>query len=190
MIYLLIIKLKTMKKKLHKGLFLFLTLAFSTASCVNNKITNDYLVSFTDENTEQSGYQNSEGTVIIPAGKYEMCITDTFRTFAIVLNKDKFIAIDREEKEMYEVYNYDNGPDYESEGLYRIVKNKKVGFADAITGEIRISPKYMCAFPFEDGVAKVTEKCTMVQDGEHSTCESDSWLFIDKSGKIISKGKM
>jgi hypothetical protein len=161
------------------------------AACSNSKLKDEYLISFTDEKTEMSGYKNLAGDIIIPLGKYDMCISDTFKTYAIVLkDNSKFLAIDRDEKVLYEVFNYDNGPDYISEGMFRIKKGEKIGFADAKTGKIVIEPIYMCAFPFEEGIAKVTENCKMIQEGEYTSCESEEWVFIDKTGKIISKAKI
>ena len=56
------------------------------------------------------------GEIIIPLGKYAICFTDTFRTYAIVLKSHKgFVAIDRQENILYEVFPFDNGPDYTSE---------------------------------------------------------------------------
>jgi hypothetical protein len=176
-----------MKSKLVAILFLVTFLL----SCSNSKLKDEYLISFVDEKTHKMGYKNPIGDVIIPAGKYDMCISDTFQTFAIVLkDNSKFVAIDRDEKVMYEVFNYDNGPDYVSEGLFRIKKDEKIGFADPKSGKIVIEPKYMCAFPFEEGVAKVSENCKMIKEGDNTIWESEDWLFINSKGELVSKGKM
>lgn len=59
--------------------------------------------------------------------------------------------------ERYAVYHYDNGDDYFSEGLQRIVdRDGKIGFRDTI-GKIIIVPQFAFAFPFKDGYAKVTD---------------------------------
>jgi hypothetical protein len=94
------------------------------------------------------------------------------------------VAIDRNEKILFEIFPFDNGPDPISDGLYRIVTNKKIGFADQ-NGNIIIIPRYGCAYPFEKGRAKVSDKCKTVKDGEHSIWISDNWYYIDKKGNKL-----
>jgi len=80
------------------------------------------LVSFTDTITDESGYKNQNGDIVIPSGKYIGCFTDTFRTYAIVVKPNSgFVAIDWQEKILYEVFPFDNGPDEPSDGLFRIL---------------------------------------------------------------------
>ncbi len=97
---------------------------------------------------------------------------------------NKWVLVDQQKKIQYEVFLYDNGPDYPSEGLIRVVKNGKIGYADAKTYAIVIPPQYDCAFPFENGKAKVSTNCKTVKDGEYSVWESDAWQFVDKKGKF------
>lgn len=92
----------------------------------------------------------------------------------------KWVLVDEQKKVQYEVFLYDNGPDYPSEGLYRVVKNGKIGYADAATNAIVIAPQYDCAYPFENGQAKVSTDCTTTQEGEYSSWESDAWEYIEK----------
>jgi hypothetical protein len=138
-----------------------------------------------DLDTDQSGYLTTTGETAIPLGKYEMCHTDTFRTHAIVLTKNdfKWVVIDREEKVLYEVFPFDNGPDYPSDGLFRIVKDGKIGYADAATFDIVIQPQFDCAFPFENGKAKVSNNCQTTTEGEYTSWISDDWQYVDKKGK-------
>ena len=97
---------------------------------------------------------------------------------------NKWVLVDQQKKVQYEVFLYDNGPDYPSEGFIRVVKNGKIGFADAKTYAIVIPPQYDCAFPFENGKAKVSNTCKTVREGEYSSWESDAWQFVDKKGKF------
>jgi hypothetical protein len=100
-----------------------------------------------------------------------------------MLEKDhKWVVVDEQKTVLYEVFLYDNGPDAPSEGLYRIVKDGKIGYADASTHAIVIEPQYDCAYPFENGKAKVSTNCKTTQDGEYQVWESDAWQFIDKKG--------
>ena len=88
---------------------------------------------------------------------------------------------------LYEVLPFDNGPDYVGEGVFRIIENNKIGFADARTGKIVIPPQFDCAFPFENGTAKVSTDCTSQMNGEHEIWESEKWFYIDKTGKTVNK---
>jgi hypothetical protein len=164
---------------------LFLVL---TNGCLSNTENNktDYLVVANSVADQACGYLNPQGDTIIPFNKYLACFTDTFKTSAIVANSKTIVAIDRQEKVLYEVFLYDNGPDYPAEGLFRIVQNNKIGFADALTGKIVIQPQFTCAYPFEGGKAKVSNNCTIKPEGEHSLWISDTWDYIDKTGKVLS----
>lgn len=95
----------------------------------------------------------------------------------------KWVITDQTKTPLYEVFIYDNGPDYPSEGLIRIVKNGKIGYADAQTYALVIAPQYDCAFPFENGKAKVSKRCQTIKDGEHSIWESDAWEYVDRQGR-------
>lgn len=107
--------------------------------------------------------------------------------YTIELRNGKFMGIDAKKKVLYEVFLYDNGPDYEADGLFRIVENGLIGYADAVTGKVVIAPRYPCAWPFENGVAKVSTQCTTRKDGEYTMWESSAWEYIDKTGKSIKK---
>ncbi|HMQ48538.1 MAG TPA: WG repeat-containing protein [Saprospiraceae bacterium] len=168
--------------------FLLLALAFTACThptSTEHTDTNPWLL-VEDPDTGQTGYRDDNGETVIPTGKYAMCLTDTFRTHAVVLlhNDGKWVVIDRQENVLYEVFPYDNGPDYPSEGLFRIVQNGKIGYADADTYAVVIEPQFDCAYPFENGKAKVSQQCQTIKDGEHSVWESDTWQYIDKEGKI------
>ncbi|NUO02611.1 MAG: hypothetical protein HUU01_18550 [Saprospiraceae bacterium] len=112
-------------------------------------------------------------------------MTDTFRNHAVVLKDQDFVVIDRKEMVLYQVFKYDNGPDFSVDGLFRIVKDGKIGYADAKTYAVVIQPGFDCAFPFENGLARVSNNCKTEKQGEHSIWTSDDWKTIDKSGKII-----
>ena len=143
----------------------------------------DYLLAFNDTISAKSGYLNLNKDTIIRGGEYLFCFTDTFRNFAIVHMKDVgFVAINRKEEVLYQILTYDNGPDYAADGLFRIIKNNKIGYADPLTGEIKIKPQFGCAFPFEDGKAKISIDCEIKIEGEHTSWISNNWFYIDKKG--------
>ncbi|MHC5224659.1 WG repeat-containing protein [Ignatzschineria sp. LJL83] len=87
---------------------------------------------------------------------------------------------DKNLQQPYDVYMFDNGPDYSSEGYYRIRKNGKIGFADETTGEIAVYPIYECAHPFRNGRAEVGLKCQTIRDGEYSYWEAEEWFLLDR----------
>lgn len=162
----------------HLILLIFIAAGFSV-----DAQTNDYLLLVTDTIRDESGYVNTKGDTIIPLGKYQMCQTDTFKTHAIVLKKRKgWVAIDRNEKVLYKVFVYDNGSDYVEDGKFRITKNGRIGYADAATGAVVIKPKYKGAYPYKNGIAKVSTNCKTKYDGEHYQWVKGTWFHIDKYG--------
>jgi hypothetical protein len=175
-----------MKSILRNILLFFMITGF--ASCTSNA-DNKYLfkifIGDNDQIGATSGYLNAKGDTIIPLGKYYYCFTDTLKTIAIVLKKNgEFIAINYKDKYLFTVFPFDNGPDPPSEGLFRILKNGKIGYAN-LDGKITIKPQFICAFPFNNGRAKVSFKCQSVKTGEYNRWESESWFYIDKKGKKI-----
>ena len=179
-----------MTRQITSNILILWLLLGGLASCRPIVKNNGYLISFTDTITDESGYKNQNGDIAIPFGKYERCFTDTFKTYAIVVKPNGgFIAIDRQEKVLYGIFSFDNGPDYTSEGLFRILENNKIGYADSITGKVVIKPQFDCAWPFENGVAEVSTDCKAQPDGEHSIWVSDNWFYIDKTGKKVEKPK-
>lgn len=131
------------------------------------------------------GYVNAVGDTIVPIGTYELCLTDTLSDFGLVYTQaGSCLAIDPRGQALYEVFWYDNGPDYLADGRFRILKEGKIGYADA-RGTIVIEPQYSCAFPFENGRAKVAIDCSTASDGEYRSWESDNWIYIDTTGAVI-----
>jgi hypothetical protein len=147
----------------------------------------NFLQRIVDTTKDAYGYVNSRGDTIIALNKYLVCYTDKFYDFAIVSTPDEgIIGINRKEDILFNVYVFDNGPDYLSNGLFRIVKNGKIGYADKI-GHIIIQPQFDCAYPFKNGRAKVGNGCTTKTDGEHSNWTARQWYVINKKGNLIKK---
>ena len=133
------------------------------------------------------GYINQEGDTIISIGKYNGCYTNSFTHFAIVSDANSgLIAIDPKENVLFHVHVFDNGPDNVHDGLFRIWKGSKTGFAN-LKGEIVIELQYECADFFKNGRARVTENCTITKDGEYHAMNSDTWYYIDTLGNRIDK---
>lgn len=101
--------------------------------------------------------------------------------YCLIRQQDKgLVVVDKKGDEVYQVYYFDNGPDYAQDGLYRIRKNNKIGYADEKTGKIVIEPKYDCAYPFKNGKADVGVGCKTQDDGEHSWWVGGVWHVISK----------
>lgn len=136
------------------------------------------------------GYVSNKGDTVIPIGKYSICWSDTIRSFGIVTGsgptQSKFIGIDQQERLLYEIHYYDNGPDWLEEGLFRIMRNGKIGYADK-NGFIQIEPQFECASQFENGLAKVALRCDLIPEHEHTRMQSKEWFYIDNRGNIVKK---
>ena len=181
--------------------FAFVFLLFSIIACQSQSETatnnhsetvmnnqNEYLIKIVndDDATEKVGYINEKGDTIIPFGKYAYLFTDTITDLGIVINSDGVcIGIDKNDTELFEVYWFDNGPDYLEDGLFRIKKDGKIGYANE-RGEIVIKPQFECANSFKNGKAKVSKSCNLIPDGENTITESNNWFFIDKTGNTIA----
>jgi len=133
-------------------------------------------------NDEEPYFLNEKGEEIIPAGKYVMSYSDTIYDYGMVMDSTGRIwAINQSDSVLFEVYNFDNGPDYIEEGLFRIVKDGLIGFANE-AGEIIIEPQFQCAYPFENGSAQVALECKSTTEFEMTKWESKAWFNIDKKG--------
>lgn len=140
-----------------------------------------------DTITYKCGYANAKGDTIIPLGKYKYCFTEQFNNFAIVRTNDyRTVGIARNEKILFDVFIFDNGPDYTSDGLFRITINGKMGYAN-LKGHIVIEPQFDCAYPFEHGKAKVGTGCSAKRYGEHWAWTGGMWYTIDKKGNKIGQ---
>jgi hypothetical protein len=153
----------------------------------NAKSQTDYLYFIRDTTAkiETCGYINDKKHVVIPVGKYVFCYTDTIKTIGFVGKAQVgIVAIDKSGKELFNVYIFDNGPDYVVEGLFRIIDSaKQVGFADTY-GNIVILPQFGDAKPFKNGFAAICMNGYFVNEG-YEAYIGGKWGFIDKTGKTV-----
>ncbi len=130
-------------------------------------------------------YLNQQGDTLVPFGKYLYYSSDTIDTYGFVLSESTIMAIDSRGEELYAPFIYDNGPDYISEGLFRIVQDSVIGYADAVTGAVVIAPQFLCAKPFRGSRARVAYDCHTVRSGDHWTWKSKAWFLIDTMGQKV-----
>lgn len=158
--------------------------ASRTTNLKQAELTTEYWL--LESNEESSQFVDKTGATKMDLSNYIQCFTDTFRSYAIVLDPTKgFVGIDKKQETLFTVFIFDNGPDYPKEGLFRIIEGKKIGYADVRTGKVIIPPTYEAAYPFNGGKAKVSYQCTVEEMGEHKKWKSNEWIFIDKTGKVI-----
>lgn len=153
------------------------------------------LIAVTDEEFLQYGarvaYVDNLGDTIIPFGKFAYFGTDTLIYYANVLqssNDSTFarqVAIDRNQRILFDVVMFDNGPEPFHEGLTRVLRDGKMGYANEF-GQVVIPCIYDYAKWFDNGVAEVTFDATLYLDGdEHIRVESDQWFTIEKRGQKV-----
>lgn len=154
------------------------------SSCKSESKSGKLILRYNDKE-HRYAYYNSHGNKVL--GDYFVAFTDTITDYGIVADPG-FVLIDKTGKHIYDIYPVDCGPDYTSEGIYRIVKNDKIGYVDSLSSKILIEPKFDCAYPFENGKAKVSYHCKKVYGfpgDEHPKWESNEWFYVDKNGNVV-----
>ncbi len=142
------------------------------------------------------GFVNSKGETVIPADRFGFVYQYHLDKISFVLfNKelkekglDGIYAINRKGEPLFEVYCFDNGPDVPNEGLFRIIENDKMGFAN-MNGEVVIKPQFDFVGPFQEcGYAVFnTEGKRVIYDthNNYSTWKGGKWGIINKKGEIV-----
>lgn len=135
----------------------------------------------------------------LDSSKYVVCLsqhlTGYFAIFSIKGEKG-WIAIDKNEKKLFEVYNTSFGepsPDEIVEKKIRIVDSEgRIGFADE-KGRIIIKPQFEIVSSFHNGKAIVGQSCKKVPWDKHEN-ESDGChhysIVCGKHGYINENGKI
>lgn len=150
------------------------------------------------------GVKNSKGEIIIPAEFDDARLRGLEdgqkieeNLIFFIFHKDKKVnppksggfMYDHKGNFLFHPFWFDNGPDYFSEGLMRIVgDNNKVGFADK-KGNIVIAPLYDESSPFHYGYADFCNGCYKERISEHDfkfhTTEGYSNGYINKKGEVV-----
>lgn len=162
---------------------------------ISDTVELDPLIAVSNEEYLQYGsnvaFVNIQGDTIIHFGNFAYFGTDTLNFFANVLlhpndsTYGRWVGIDRNENILFDLVSFDNGPDYFNEGLVRVQRNGKMGYAND-KGEVVIPCQYAFARWFDNGVAEVTLEAKEYLDmDDHPRVESDSWFEIDKQGNRV-----
>ena len=88
---------------------------------------------------------------------------------------------------VFEIYPYDNGPDYFYEGLVRYTENGKVGFLDACM-QVVIPAQFTFASQFWGGHSQICEGCRyepVYPGAEHGEYVGGNRAFINRKGEIV-----
>ena len=133
-------------------------------------------------------FVNENNDTIIPFGKYAYFGTDTLGFYANVIEHTsdstygRQITIDRDQNTLFDLVIFDNGPEPFNEGLTRVLRNGKMGYANKF-GQIVIPCEYGFAKWFENGKAEVTHNAKEYFDQDnHKRVVSDEWFVVDKEG--------
>ena len=169
--------------KLALNLILILCFVNFSSQTKKNTNRNEILVLKKNKKNSKYAYYNSKGIKVI--GDYWYAKDETLKKFAIVSDPNP-VLIDRNGIHIYNIFIFDNGPDYEKDGFIRIVKNGKIGYINSTNYNLVIKPLFKCAYPFENGKAKVSNDCETIRDGEYSTWKSTKWFYINKKGEKIN----
>jgi hypothetical protein len=129
-------------------------------------------------------YANINGDT---TASYPNCWTDTLKNYALVSDTSiGAVGVDRHGNVLFDVYIWGDCIFEEvNEGLFRVLRNGKVGFAN-VKGEIQIPCQFVCAGTFQNGQAKVAFKCDIeyVEPGRRIEV-SEEWFKIDKHGNRV-----
>ncbi|MCB9300882.1 MAG: WG repeat-containing protein [Lewinellaceae bacterium] len=174
------IRLSDPKLVHHNRLWFFLFSILLAFSCSNKPGSGQRTADTAIEEESQAAIEEQTNEPVF--------FSDTSKSYTIVLKPDiGFVAVNKKGETLYEVFPYDNGPDYPSDGYFRIIDKGKIGYADEETGAVRISPQYAAARPFENGYAAICPGCESQKDGEYSSWVNGKWGLIDKNGKVVIK---
>ena len=112
---------------------------------------------------------------------------DSHGLVAVLSPKEGWMYVSRSGKVVIRgVPVMDNGADSFHEGLVRIVRNGKYGFANRV-GQVVIPAIYDGAMNFENGHAVVCKGCETSREGEHHFFSGGVWFRINTKGTVLAR---
>lgn len=155
-----------------------LSILFASLIFINPlSLSADKLIRF--EKDGKFGYKNEQGQVVLKA-QFPVAYTDTITDIGFVCESksNNILCINNLGEPLFLTFKCDNGPDYPSEGLFRIIdSNGLIGYSD-LKGNVIIAPIYKFAYPFNGGKAKVASEGYAVQENEYIKWEGNHWYYI------------
>jgi len=135
-------------------------------------------------------HENATGELFVAPRVTKELHFDSYGLAPVLSLKTGWMYVNRKGKVVVNgVPQMDNGPDSFHDGLVRIVKNEKYGFANR-QGDIVVPAIYDGALNFENGTAKVCKGCRNKcadADCEHRFFSGGDWLVIDTKGLVVSR---
>lgn len=181
--------------------YLFIVICFCIGSnyvCFSQ--TNHHLYYFIHKKDSLVGVKDDKGNIIISPIYLNLRFEDNEKIpdNATLIIMEKYSgtkgkparsagdAFDRNGNFLFHPLNYDNGPDYFSEGLARCVENDKVGFVNR-KGKTTIKPQWDWSGGFNYGYAFVCNGCYFdySKDSEHPDLAfrpNHESYYIDRNG--------
>jgi hypothetical protein len=134
--------------------------------------------------------QTAQGRLFVASKVLKQLRFDSYGLATVLSLKEGWMYLNRRGMVVVRgVPTMDNGPDAFHDGLVRVVRNKKYGFANR-SGQLVIPPIYDGALNFEKGKAKVCKECeSKCADGdcEHHFFSGGEWLQIDTHGNTVAR---
>jgi hypothetical protein len=138
---------------------------------------------FQDSTSLLFRFKNKAGDVVIkPQFSHALELQHCHLLFGV--NDSGWIAINTKGEFLFKAYPFDNGPDYFSNGLIRVIQDNKIGYANK-RGEIVIPPRYAYAESFNNGSAKVSQVERQANhDPQICSHDHNRYNVINKQGRI------
>jgi hypothetical protein len=134
--------------------------------------------------------QAADGKLFVSQQVLKLLQFDSYGLTPVLSAKEGWMYVSRTGRiVIIGVPRMDNGADSFHDGLVRVVRNKKYGFANR-KGQIVISAHYDGAMNFEKGTAKVCIRCEskcVDRDCEYHVFAAGEWFQINTKGIVVAR---
>jgi hypothetical protein len=132
----------------------------------------------------------ADGKLFVSMQVFKLLQFDSYGLAAVLSAKKGWMYISRTGRVVITgVPGLDNWADTFHDGLVRVVRNKKYGFANR-KGQIVISANYDGAMNFENGKAKVCIRCEskcVNHECEYQVFAGGEWSQINAKGNVVAR---
>ncbi len=137
-------------------------------------------------------HQAADGKFLISHAVLKLLQFDSYGLAPVLSAKEGFMYVNRTGRAVIiGVPGMDNWADSFHDGLVRVVRNKKYGFANR-KGQIVVPTSYDGAMNFEEGTAKVCSGCEskcVDHDCEYHVFAGGEWFQINTKGFVVARIK-